>query len=112
MDVVSNFVSTDGLREIATGINSKREEISALYKNTITNILTESKEAIAISGINYDEFLSKFGKTFDTLDTRLGELSDVLTNQIIPSYDEMHGQLQKVFNQDFATEMNDIVSKL
>ena len=112
MEVVSNFVSTDGLRDIATSINAKREEISTLYKNTITNILTESREAIAISGINYDEFLSKFGKTFDTLDTRLGELSEVLTNKIIPGYDEMNGQLKQVFNNDFATEMNDIVSKL
>lgn len=107
-----NYVSTEGLKEIANNINTKRDEIATLYKNSITKVLTESKDAISISGINFDEFLSKFGKTFETLDTRLGELSNVLVNQIIPNYDEINVQIKQIFNQDFANQMNDILNKL
>ena len=107
-----NFVNTDELKEVAININTKREEISSLYKNSITKILTESKDAIAVSGVNYDEFITKFGKTFEALDERLEELSSVLTNKIIPNYDEINVQIKSAFNNDFANQMNELVSKL
>ena len=107
-----SLISTEGLKEIANNINAKRDEISTLYKNSITNVLTESKEAISVSGVNYDDFMNKFGKTFEALDARLGELSEVLINQIIPNYDSLSGQIQNIFNKDFADEMNGIINKL
>ena len=107
-----SLISTEGLKEIANNINAKREEFAALYKNSITNVLIESKEAIAVSGVNYDDFISKFGKTFETLDARLGELSEVLVNQIIPNYDNLNGQIKNIFNKNFADEMNGILGKL
>ena len=112
MDNNVNYISTSGLQEIATNINTKRDEISSLYKNSITKIINESKDAISISGLNFDDFVQKFGNTFEALDTRLAELSEVLVNQIIPNYDELNVQIKQAFNQDFATQMTEILKKL
>lgn len=110
--VAQTFVDTTGLQSVAKNINTKRDEISSLYKNSITKILNESKEAISVSGINFDDFLSKFGKTFEALDTRLAELSDVLVKQIIPNYDNLNISIKEAFNNQFAEEMNNILKNL
>jgi hypothetical protein len=112
MEQMTSVINTSNLQDVAKNINTKRDEILSLYKNSITKILNESKDAISISGINFDDFLSKFGKTFEALDSRLGELSEVLVNQIIPNYDELNMSIKEVFNKQFADEMNNILKNL
>jgi len=109
---MDSYVNTSGLKEIANNIATKREEIASLYKDSIVSIINESKDAISVSGINYDDFINKFGNTFNTLDERLASLSDVLVNKIIPNYDDLNVHIKDAFNKEFAEEMNNILKNL
>ena len=105
-------ISVDQLRQVAKSIDSSRNDITNLYNTNVKTILESSKEAIVVSGLDFDEFINKFTKSFNSLDTKLGALSDVLLNKIIPNYENLGDEIKRAFNDTFASEMASILSKL
>ena len=105
-------VSTEELKQVSKNIDDKRNQISMIYNNKLKNILEESKEAVVASGLDFDEFKQSFGTAFSRIETKLGELSSALINEIIPQYESLNSYIGKAFNVDFANEMSSILKEL
>lgn len=108
----SLYVSADDLRQVAANLQTKKEEILNVYNSKVKAVMEESKEAIVISGLNFDEFNEQFRKAFVNLSDRLDSLSNALTTQIIPQYENLNMSIKKAFNVDFANQMTEILKSL
>lgn len=102
-------ISTEGLKEVANTINEKKDEIMKIYNTTLKSILSSSKECLSVSGLDYSQVENEFKTTFETLDKRVTELTNVLVTKIIPSYEDLSGEIKQMFNNDFASEMASIL---
>ena len=106
------YVNSEGLKSIALGIEQKRAAINDLYKTKVVQLLNRSKEDLKVSGLNYDELYSSFDTLFSSLDNRLNELVNILVNVVIPKYGQVCDSIVKMFNNDFANSMNDIIATM
>jgi hypothetical protein len=102
-------VDASGLRAVAQDLNVKREEIMNVYTGSLKQIIESSKQCISTSGLDFDQVNSVFAKTFSSLDSSIGELSDVLINKIIPSYEDLSAEIRTVFNSEFADQLASIL---
>ena len=105
-------VSVEDLRQVANNLLSEKYKISDIYNKKIVSILDNSKDAITASGVNFDEFRATFSNVFSRLSTNLENLSNALTNEIIPKYNDLNSFVGKSFNVDFANEMNSLLGKI
>ena len=105
-------VSTDELREVAKDLLSKKDVIKNVYDSKIKGILEESKDAIVASGVNFDDFKATFAEVFTRVATKLENLSTALTNEIIPKYEVLGASIRRSFNNEFASEMNDLLNRI
>ena len=105
-------VSVEDLRQVANNLLSEKDKISDIYNKKIVSILDNSKDAISASGVNFDEFRTTFSNVFSRLSTNLENLSNALTNEIIPKYNDLNSFVGKSFNVDFANEMNSLLGKI
>ena len=108
----NTYVRTEDMKIVASNINSKREEISKIFKTKLLPILETSKECLNVSGLNYDDVIKSYENLFNSLDTQLNKLTDALVNQIIPSYNESSQIITKMFNSDFAKNMQDALTMM
>lgn len=102
-------VNTEGLKSVAQDMNAKRDEIMNIYNGTLKQIIESSKECISTSGLDFDSVNFVFERTFKNLDTSISQLSDVLLNKIIPSYEELSAEIRYAFNNEFAEEMSNLL---
>lgn len=105
-------VKTDEIRQIANNINSKREEINGVFKTDVLPVLNSSEDCLKVSGLNYDEVINAFNNLFNSLDGQLNNLTDVLINKVIPSYENVSEVIKKYFNADFAEQMSKAIATM
>ena len=106
------YVSTDELRTVASDLLAKKEQVMNIYNTNVRKVMEESKEAIVMSGLDFNEFDSQFRAAFTTLSNNLNALSTALTTQILPKYDDLSSSIRTSFNSTFASQMNDILTAL
>ena len=106
------LVKTDEIRQIAQNISTRREEIKNVYTTDILPILNSSEECLKVSGLNYEEVLQSFSSLFNSLDTQLNSLSDVLINKVIPNYDGVSDVIKRLFNTTLADQMSQALTKM
>ena len=102
-----NYINIEDLKAINTSLKSDVDKIDALYTNTVQTALTNCQEDLKVSGLNYDEVQTSFKNLFTSLSAQLNELTNAMDNKIIPQYEATASSIVKLFNQDFANEMND-----
>ena len=90
-DMVS--VDTSALREIVTNMNSQKEELIKIYNSIIKPVLESSKECIKVSGIDFEEVEQLFATIFNNVSYNVNNLSNELTNKIIPNYENVNNQI-------------------
>ena len=105
-------VGTEELKQVASDLMNKKNEISNICNTKVKSILDESREAISASGLNFDEFKESFGQVFSRLDSKMEALSNALSKEIIPRYENLDSYINKAFNVDFANEMGSLLSKI
>lgn len=105
-------VDSAQLSTVPTTLKAKSEDILKVYNNNVKNILETSKEAIAVSGLNFETFESYFASAFTSLSNELENLANVLQNQILPKYDNLSISIRNVFNNEFGSQMQSIIEEL
>ena len=106
------YVKSDDLRAVAASLKQKEQAINNVYNNEIKTLLEESKDAIKVAGVDFNEISIQFKNAFTSLATNLDSLSNALTNQILPKYDNLSVSIKNSFNNNFASQMNDILKRL
>lgn len=91
---------------------SRKEESLNIYNNYVKKALEESKEAIIVSGLDFNTFDNSFKLVFNNLADSFEKLSTVLSNQVAVKYDDLSIAIKNAFNKEFASQMNEILSKL
>ncbi len=87
-DLVS--VDVNELKKVASSIASRRDELMNVYYSIIRPVMQSSKECIDVSGVNFDEIDELFNSIFFNASNRISDLSNVLTNKIIPNYENIN----------------------
>ena len=105
-------INTTEMRNIADNIRGWNEEIWSIVVQKVRPILESSKDCLTVSGLSYDEVITSFNNVFDTLDNQLSSLSEVLTNKIIPKYEQSENVVANMFNKDFAAEMTKLMGEM
>lgn len=105
-------VDTRELSTIPSSLRTKKEEILRLYNAQVKNILETSKDAIIVSGLDFNEFDAFFNKAFMNLATELDNLANALQNKILPRYDNLGASIRNSFNNEFASQMQSIINAL
>ena len=105
-------VKTEELREVARELLQRKESLNNIYNNSVKRVMEDSKEAINISGLEFNEFNLEFQKAFTELGNRMENLANALQNQILPRYDNLSVSIRNAFNNDFASQMQGILDSL
>ena len=87
-DLVS--VDVNELKTVASSIASRRDELMNVNYSIIRPVMQSSKECIDVSGVNFDEIDELFNSIFFNASNRISDLSNVLTNKIIPNYENIN----------------------
>lgn len=102
-------IKTENLRNLTTNIKKDNDKMNELYNNTISRALEACQEELVVSGVNFEDIQTSFKNLFINLTSQINELTDAMENKILPSYEATANSLSRLFNQDFANEMNDFI---
>lgn len=105
-------VKTEELREVARDLLQRKESLNNIYNNSVKRVMEDSKEAINISGLEFNEFNLEFQKAFTELGNRMENLANALQNQILPKYDDLSSSIKSAFNNEFASQMQNLLNQI
>jgi uncharacterized protein YukE len=105
-------INTAEVRAIANSLSSKKEELNNIYRSRLAPLLRSIDEYLRVSGLSYDEVVSSFDNVFNSLDQRMGDLSGILINKIIPEYENAAAAINNSFNNTFANEMRTVLATM
>lgn len=103
------IVNTSNLREVASSIIAKKDEIMDIYNNSIIKLVTESEAKLTNKESEIIDIEESLKKLFLQFDTNVAELTYLLTNKIIPNYDNLSNDVKSLFNDKFANRLNDLL---
>lgn len=103
-------ISTGDLRNITTNIKKDTDKINDLYNLHISKALEECQDDLILSGVDFQYIQDSYKNLFTNLISQLNEFTDALSNNIIPRYEATASSITKLFNQDFANEMNEYLN--
>ncbi len=103
-------VSTEDIRLIANNLVSEKDEIIDLYNESLKNILDTSELELANSNTEIRNIIEEVKKLFTQFDNNITDLTNLLTNKIIPDYENLTGEIKTLFNKTFASEMNNLLN--
>lgn len=109
---MTDYVNLNDLKAITTDIKNQADEISNAYTNQVINALESSKNELKVSGVNYEEMQETIKKVFTSVASQVYELTEAMNNIIIPKYETTTNVVNKLFNQDFANEINDCLTAI
>ena len=101
-------VNTSELQNVAQRLLTEKEEVNNIYNNKVKAIIEASKEAIIASKLDFEDISKQFEIAFTNLETNLLNLSNALSNKIIPQYENLDNSIATSFNSDFANKMREI----
>lgn len=100
-------IKTGELRNISTSIRKDAEKLNDLYTGSISKALDSCRENLVVSGLNVEEIQTSFKVLFTDLVNQLNEFVDAMDTKILPQYELTATSITRLFNQDFANEMNE-----
>ena len=104
------YINSESLKEIASQLSANAERIDSVYNQDIVSALEACQADLKISGLNYGEVNETFRTLFVSLKGQINELANALNTTILPEYMTTAETISKMFNQDFASKMNDYLS--
>ena len=107
--MADSMISIEDLKRISNQIKDDTNKMSELYNNTISNALETCKDDLVVSGINFDDVQASFKNLFSSLTSQLNEFTDAMNTKVLPRYEATASTITKLFNQDFANEMNEFL---
>ena len=106
----SEKVNIENLKLIAADIKKKKDEIITIYDMKIKTIIDYSHECIVMNGDSFERVEKEFADLFNELDLSLMNLADILSNKIIPNYEDLSLNIKEYFNNQFALELEEILN--
>ena len=103
-------VSTEDIRLVANNLISEKDEILDLYNESLKDILDTSELELANSNTEIRIIIEEIKKLFTQFDNNITDLTNLLTNKIIPDYENLTGEIKTLFNKSFASEMNNLLN--
>ena len=97
---------------ITAQIQKDTESMNDLYKNQVVRALEGCQNDLVVSGVNFDDIRTSFDTLFTNLTGQLNTFTDVMQNTILPQYETTAASITRLFNQDFANEMNDYLKTI
>lgn len=74
--------------------------------------MEKSQSCISISGLNFEQINQSFNQIFKKVTTNLDSLTLKLEKDVIPKYNALGEEIKAMFNQEFATKMNDLCTDM
>ena len=105
-------VSTEDLRKVANELLQRKDSLNNIYTNQVKRVMEDSREAISISKLDFNEFDIEFQKAFTNLGNRIESLANALNNQILPKYDDLSISIRNAFNNEFASQMQSLLNDI
>lgn len=97
------------LKTVLNSLKEQQESMQSTYNSLIKPVLDSSSQCFQVAGLDYTEIESIFNKTFSSVDNKFASLINVLENDVIGKYSELALALKKLFGNDFATQLNDLL---
>ncbi len=109
MDNSKIQVSIVDLKNVLTSLKKQRDILNNEYKGSISSVLDSSQSCLGVAGLNTAVIKESFNNVFKNINTSLDALINVLENNVIKNYSELAEAIRKLFNNDFASKMNDLL---
>lgn len=103
------ILDLDGMKTVSNSLNQEKTRVEEIFNQDIVEILLNSEECLTKQGLNYEEYCGEIGELFDKFNNSINDLTEVLSNKIIPRYENLTGDLTSLFNTDFANKMNSLL---
>ena len=97
------------LKSVLNSLKNQQETMNSTYNTLIKPVLDSSSQCFQVAGLDYSEIQTIFSKTFSSVDNKFYNLINVLENDVIGKYSELALALKKLFGNDFATQLNDLI---
>ena len=102
-------VNIEELKNIVTDLNNNKDTVNQLFNEKINSILLRSKTPLEKKGVSYDNELEKFNKLAKKYDNNISELINTLEQKIIPEYENLHTDINSLFNNELISRLQDIL---
>ena len=109
VDIQSARITLDEVSLVLKSLKEQREAIRSVYKNKIAGVLDSSAGCFSVAGLDHAQISEAFNKKFAELDKKYYALIDVLENNVIKEYSEIIAALREMFNDKFASQMQDLL---
>lgn len=109
---MADYIRVEDLKNTTISIKKESERINDIYTNNIVKALENSQTELKVAGVNYDEMQESMKKVFTGVVNQINELTDAMNNIIIPKYEATSNVINRIFNQDFATEISDCIKAI
>lgn len=97
------------LNNAANELKRQSSQILSTFSTKILPIIESSKQYFMVSGIDYSTITSSFTRIYSKLNSRSEALSDLITNKVIPQYTELSSNINKMFNNEFVSEIQQLL---
>ena len=104
------YIDSGSLKEIANQLSENSEKMYSVYSQDIVSALEACQEDLKVSGLSYGEVNETFRNLFVSLRSQINGLAEALNTTILPEYESSAAAISKMFNEDFASKMNDYLT--
>ena len=102
-------ITASELKIVLNSLKNQRDIIYKTYNGEIKNVLDSSQGCLTVSGVDYNSMIESFSSTFRTLDKHFDSLITMLEKNVIQNYSELSLALKKLFNNDLAARLNELL---
>lgn len=102
-------VNVEELKKICNKMIDEKNEIMNIYNSNIKEVMQTSQRFLKTKGIQIEDVESKIKELFKNFDKNMTELTDTLSDGIVPGYISLNEEIKKLFGENFASEMENLI---
>ena len=102
-------ITTEELKIVVDSLKKQRDTLNDLYRTSIKSVLDKSSSCFAIAGLDNSTITDSFNSTFVNIDKNLSGLINLLENNVIKSYSELSFAIKRMFTDDFASKLSELL---
>lgn len=104
-----DLIDIERIKEFGKKLENHKNQIMNYYQNLMGKLLIETNQSLMLDNNKYEEIEKNLKKNIEKWDDNIESLLYILSNQIIPIYQDSTYEINNLFDNNFAQIMNEIL---
>lgn len=103
-------VNAEALKQVNNKMIDGKNEIMDIYNSNIKEVIRNSEQFLDMKGIAIGDIANKINELFADFNKKMTELTDTLSDIIVPGYINLNDDIKNLFSEQFASEMDSLMN--